>query len=147
MSKKISYVIKKGKKFWPSKAMKQIANMSDPKIYKIASKNPIKFWEDLARKGLIWEKEWEKGNGYVEKIPYFKWFKGGELNFSVNCIDRHLDKGNKTALIWVPEKIDEKPIKLTYAKLYDKVNRFANVLKYNGLKKGDVVSIYLPMIP
>ena len=147
MSKKISYIVKKGKKFWPSKAMKQIANMSDPKIYKIASKNPIKFWEDLARKGLIWEKEWEKGNGYVEKIPYFKWFKGGELNFSVNCIDRHLDKGNKTALIWVPEKIDEKPIKLTYAKLYDKVNRFANVLKYNGVKKGDVVSIYLPMIP
>jgi len=125
----IKYVTKKGKMFWPSDAMKKIANMSDVKIYAKAEKNPVKFWGELAKTGLTWEKEWLPKNTYVENLPYFQWFKGGKINFSVNCIDRHLDNGNKTALIWVPEPTNEKPIKITYAELYDKVNRFANVLK------------------
>ena len=139
------YVIKEGGKYVPSKDMKDIAWVSDDKIYSDAKKDPINFWGNLAREGLTWEKEWNQT--YEEKLPYFNWFKGGKLNFCVNALDRHLDKGNKTALIWVPEPVNEKPIKLTYAELYDKVNKFANVLKGLGVKKGDVVSVYLPLIP
>ena len=143
--KKSKYVVKKGDIFYPSSEMKKIANLSDSKIYEKAAKNPIKFWEDLAREGLIWEKTWD--TVYEEKIPYFKWFKGGKLNFSVNCIDRYLDKPNQIALIWIPEPTNESPIKITYEELYDKVNKFSNVLKKYKVKRGDVVSIYLPMIP
>ena len=139
------YITKKDGKYWPSKVMKEIAYVKDLKIYKEADKNPVKFWEDRARDGLVWEKEWEKS--YIEKLPYFWWFKGGKLNFSVNAIDRHLDKGNKTALIWVPEPTKEKTVKITYRELYDKVNRFANTLKRFGIKEGDVVTIYLPLVP
>ena len=143
--KKSKYVVKKGDIFYPSSEMKKIANLSDSKIYEKAAKNPIKFWEDLAKKGLTWEKTWD--TVYEEKIPYFKWFKGGKLNFSVNCIDRYLDKPNQIALIWIPEPTNESPIKITYEELYDKVNKFSNVLKKYKVKRGDVVSIYLPMIP
>jgi len=139
------YVVKKGNKFWPSPEMKKIANISDPKVYEHAAKDPVKFWETLAKEGITWEKTWDKA--YVEKLPYFEWFKGGKLNFSVNCIDRHLYHGEQPALIWVPEPLHEKPITITYRQLYDQVNRFANVLKSHGVKRGDVVSIYLPMIP
>ncbi len=143
--KGIKYVVKKNGKYWPSEIMKKEANISDKNIYSKASKNPVKFWGDLAEKGLTWSKKWD--TTYEEKLPYFKWFKGGELNFSVNCVDRNLSRGNQTALIWIPEPANEKPIKITYGELYDKVNKFANVLKSQGVKKGDVVSIYLPMVP
>ncbi len=139
------YIIKKGKIYWPSKEMKKIAWVSNEKIYEIASRNPVKFWEEKAKEGIKWEELWKKT--YEEKLPYFEWFKDGKLNFCVNCLDRHLDKGSKTALIWIPEPTKEKPIKLNYAELYDKVNRFANVLKKQGIKKGDVVAIYLPILP
>jgi len=140
------YVIKKGDKYYPSDEMKKIAWVKDEKIYKEAEKNPIKFWEKLAEEGITWEKRWKKP--YEEKLPYFKWFKNGKLNFSVNCLDRYLDeKEDKVALIWIPEPINEKPIKLTYKQLHEKVCKFANILKKQGIKKGDVVSIYLPMIP
>jgi len=138
-------VTKKRDYYVPSKKAKEFFNLTDKNIYKKASKNPIKFWEDLAKKGLTWEKTWD--TVYEEKIPYFKWFKGGELNFSVNCIDRYLDKPNQIALIWIPEPTNESPIKITYEELYDKVNKFSNVLKKYKVKRGDVVSIYLPMIP
>lgn len=141
----IKYVVKKGSEFYPSEEMKKIANISDPKIYEKAAKDPIKFWGDLAKEGLTWHKEWDKT--YVEKLPYFQWFKGGKLNFSVNCLDRHLDHPERTALIWVPEPDKESTIKISYGELHDKVNKFSNVLKANGVKKGDVVSIYLPMVP
>jgi len=139
------YVIKKSGKYWPSKEMKRIAWVKDDKIYKKADKDPVKFWEELAGKGITWEKSWDKA--YKEKLPYFYWFKGGKLNFCVNVLDRHLDQGDKTALIWIPEPVKEKKVELTYRELYDKVNRFANVLKRLGVKKGEVVAIYLPLIP
>ncbi|RMD45655.1 acetate--CoA ligase [Candidatus Pacearchaeota archaeon] len=145
MKKGVKYVVRKKGMFWPSQEMKKIANITDSKIYEKAAKNPIKFWENLAREGITWEKEWDKA--YVEKLPYFQWFRNGKLNFSVNCLDRHLDHGSRVAMIWVPEPVSEKPVKWTYRELYDKVCRFANVLKSNGIRKGDVVSIYLPMIP
>jgi len=142
----VNYVIKKGGNFLPSKGMKDIAWVSDEKIYKEADKNPVKFWENLANEGITWDKKWKKA--YIEKLPYFWWFKGGKLNFCYNCIDRHLkDKADKIALIWVPEPVNEKTIKLTYKQLHEKVCRFANVLKKHGVKKGDAVTIYLPMIP
>ncbi|MAG79186.1 acetate--CoA ligase [Candidatus Pacearchaeota archaeon] len=140
------YIIKKGDKYWPSNEIKKIAWIKDNKIYKQADKNPVKFWDKLAKEGLIWEKSWKKT--YIEKLPYFWWFKGGKLNFCINALDRHLkDKGDKTALIWVPEPTSEKTVKLTYNELSKKVNKFANVLEKLGVKKGDVVAIYLPMIP
>ena len=130
----------------PSIAMKKIAWVSDEKIYKDAEKNPVKFWENLAKEGLAWKKPWDIA--YEEKLPYFKWFKGGKLNFCYNCVDRHIkEKADKIAMIWVPEPVNEKPIKLTYKDLLEKVNKFSNVLKKYGIKKGDVVAIYMPMIP
>ncbi len=141
----IKYIVKKKGGFYPSDEMKKIANITDPKIYEKAAKDPVKFWGEMAKEGLTWNKEWDKT--YEEKLPYFKWFKGGKLNFSVNCIDRHLSHPNKTALIWVPEPKDEKPVKISYGELHNKVCKFANVLKANGIKKGDVISIYLPMVP
>ncbi len=142
----VKYIIKKGKIYYPSKEMKKIAWVKDEKIYSEADKNPVKFWEKLAKEGIEWKSIWKKP--YIEKLPYFEWFKGGKLNFSANCLDRWIkDKGNQVALIWVPEPVKEKTIKLTYKELHDKVCRFANVLKKQGVKKGDIVSIYLPMIP
>src|SRR3989344_2098277 len=141
----VSYVTKKGDMYWPSEEMKKIAWVRDPNIYEEARKNPIKFWEKLAEEGIVWESKWKKG--YQEKYPYFNWFKGGKLNFSVNAVDRHLSKGNKTALIWIPEPVNEPSVKITYAELYEKVNKFANVLKSLGVKRGEAVSIYLPMLP
>ncbi len=138
------YVVQKNGKYYPNEEMKKIAWVNDTKIYSEAKKNPVKFWENLAKEGILWEKEWDKA--YEEKLPYFKWFKGGRLNFCVNAVDRHLGK-DKTALIWIPEPTNEKPVKISYRELYDKVNKFGNVLKSYGVKKGDVVAIYLPLVP
>jgi len=145
--KKQKNITKKGNQYFPSKEFKKTANLSDSKIYAKAEKNPIKFWGNLAKEGITWDKLWEPKNTYVEKLPYFQWFKGGKLNFSVNCVDRHLGNPTHPAIIFVPEPTNEKPKIITYQELYDKVNRTANVLKELGIKKGDVVSIYLPMIP
>ncbi|MGD9276911.1 MAG: acetate--CoA ligase [Candidatus Pacearchaeota archaeon] len=140
------YITKKNGKYWPSDEMKKIAHVKNPKIYNEADKNPVKFWEKLAKEGLTWNKKWKKA--YIEKLPYFWWFKGGKINFSYNALDRHLvDTKDKTALIWVPEPTDEKVVKWTFKELHEKVSKFANVLKNLGVKKGDVVSIYLPLIP
>lgn len=122
--------------------MKEGAWISSKKVY---FQEPIKFWEEQAKE-LDWDTMWKLP--YKEKLPYFKWFVGGKLNASMNCLDRHLEtRLNKTALIWVPEPTKEKPIKITYKELHEKVNKFANLLKRLKVKKGDVVSIYLPMIP
>lgn len=133
--------------FWPNAEMKKMAWLSDESIYMEADKDPVAFWAKLAREGLDWYKEWNQT--YKEEYPYFKWFIGGELNASYNCVDRHIKtwRRNKAAIIAVPEPIDEAPRVLTYHDLYREVNKFANVLKSLGVKRGDRVSIYLPMIP
>ena len=143
----VKYVVKKGRKYWPSNKMKKIAFVKSSNIYKIAEKNPEKFWAKLAEKGINWNKPWKKV--YEEKLPYFNWFKDGKLNFCYNCLDRHIEngKGDHIALIWVPEPIQEKVVRLTYNELFNKVCKFANVLKKYGIKKGEVVAIYLPLIP
>jgi acetyl-CoA synthetase len=81
--------------------------------------------------------------------PFYQWFIGGKLNLSYNAVDRHINSArrNKAAIIWEPEPVNEAPRILTYYDLYREVNKFANVLKSLGVKKGDRVGIYLPMIP
>ncbi len=138
-------MIKKGDLYFPTQEFQKRAWVSDKKIYQEAGKNLIKFWEKLAKE-LFWSKKWKKV--FEHKPPYFKWFLGGKLNITENCLDRNLPKkGNKVALIWEPEPIKEKPRVLTYQDLFREVNRFANALLKLGVKKGDRVGIYLPMIP
>ena len=138
-------IIKKGTSYFPDKEFKKRAWINSNSIYKEANKNPIRFWDKLAKE-LHWFKKWNKV--FVHKPPYFKWFVGGKINICYNCLDRNLKKRrNKLALIFEPEPIEEKETKLTYYDLYRKVNKFANGLKKLGVKKGDVVGIYMPMIP
>jgi acetyl-CoA synthetase len=101
----------------------------------------------MAEEHITWFKKWEKVLDYDFYKPYIKWFIGGKLNASYNCLDRHINTPlrNKAALIW--EADDGSYKTYTYQQLYCEVNRFANVLKKHGIKKGDRVTIYLPMIP
>ncbi|MCD6477737.1 MAG: acetate--CoA ligase [Candidatus Aenigmarchaeota archaeon] len=139
------WVVREGNVFWPSEEMKKVANISNSDVYEEADKNPVSFWEEKARE-LKWFKEWEKP--YEENLPYFKWFIGGKINMSYNCLDVHLkDKGDKPAIIWEPEPPHGEARIITYNELYKEVNKFSNVLKKLGVKKGDRVGIYLPMIP
>ena len=133
--------------FWPSSEFKRKAWVSDEKIYEKAGRDPVAFWEALAGEGIEWFRKWDKG--YLSDPPYFKWFVGGKLNACYNAVDRHVKagKGDRIAVIWVPEPPEEKSRKITYKQLYDEINRFANVLKNLGVKRGDRVGIYLPLIP
>jgi len=117
------------------------------RIYKRSIEDPERFWEELADQ-LNWYKRWDKVLEYDFEKPEVKWFINGKLNVSYNCLDRHLNswRSNKVALIWQGEPLEENRI-FTYQQLHYHVNKFANVLKKFGVKKGDRVSIYLPMIP
>jgi acetyl-CoA synthetase len=138
-------LIKKGKSYFPTKDFQKSALVNKKSIYKEAKKSPEKFWAELAKE-LYWQKKWRKV--FVHKPPYFKWFVGGKLNITENALDKNLEKiRNKVALIWEPEPIEEKQRIFTYYDLFREVNRFANALKKLGVKKGDRVGIYLPMIP
>lgn len=138
-------MLKKKDLYYPTKDFKKRAKIKDKKIYQIAAKNPVRFWEKLAKE-LFWFKPWKKA--FLHKPPYFQWFVGGKINITENCLDRNLvGRKNKVALIWEPEPVDEKPKTLTYQELLNEVNKFANALKKMGIRKGDRVGIYLPMIP
>lgn len=138
-------LIKKGNLYYPGKDFKKKAWANNPLIYREASKDPVKFWEKFANE-LYWFKPWKKG--FLHHPPYFQWFIGGKTNITQNALDRNLEsKRDKIALIWEPEPVEEKSTSLTYGELYTKVNRFANALKRIGIRKGDRVGIYLPMIP
>jgi len=121
------------------------------KIWKESVDNPEAFWAKIAEEYVTWFKKWDKVQdwNYAKDLKDFKirWFPGGKLNVSYNCLDRHLAKrGNQIALIW--EGNDPKEDKtFTYKQLHEQVCKFANVLKKNGVKKGDRVTFYLPMIP
>jgi acetyl-CoA synthetase len=114
------------------------------KTSKEALANSEKFWADQA-KSLVWIKEWDKVLDW--NPPFGRWFIGGQLNASVNCLDRHVksDIKNKAAIIWEGESGETNT--LSYFQLYRHVNKFANVLKNLGINKGDRVTIYLPMVP
>ena len=113
-------------------------------MYERAKKDPEGFWAEAAR-SLDWFKPWDKVLEW--NPPIAKWFIGGKLNVSYNCLDRHMKtwRRNKAALIWEGEPGEERV--LTYADLYREVNKFANVMKKLGIKKGDRVTIYMPMVP
>ena len=116
------------------------------KLYKKSIDDPDGFWAEQAKE-LEWFKKWDKVSEWDFNKPELKWFIGGKLNVSYNCLDRHLaTRGNKAALIWQGEPLEESKT-YTYQQLYYHVCKFANVLKKHGVKKGDRVSIYLPMIP
>jgi acetyl-CoA synthetase len=135
----------------PSDAVKMkatIRRMEDYKeLYQRSLNDPEKFWGELAEQ-LDWSKKWDKVLEWDFNKPEIKWFGGGKLNASYNCLDRHLNtwRSNKVALIWQGEPLEENRF-FTYQQLHYHVCKFANVLKKFGVKKGDRVSIYLPMIP
>ncbi len=110
--------------------------------------NPQVFWAKRAEELVSWSRQWDTVLEGDFNSPEIKWFSGGKLNASFNCLDRHLVNGrrNKAALIWQGEKEGEVKV-LTYQMLFSEVCRFANVLKKKGIRKGDCVSIYLPMVP
>jgi acetyl-CoA synthetase len=125
-----------------------IKNMEEyRKLYQKSVEDPEKFWGELAEE-LTWSKKWNKVLHWDFAKPEIKWFTGGKINASYNCLDRHLStwRRNKVALIWQGEPLEENR-SFTYQQLYYHVCKFANVLKKLGVKKGDRVSIYLPMIP
>jgi acetyl-CoA synthetase len=140
----ISALLHEDRRFPPSREWKTFANITDPSVYGRASANPEAFWADFARE-LDWMEPWEEVLRWIP--PYAQWFIGGKLNASANCLDRHVRtwRRNKAAIIWEGEPGDRRT--LTYWDLYREVSAFANVLKSLGIKRGDRVAIYLPLIP
>jgi acetyl-CoA synthetase len=140
----IDVLLQENRKFAPSDEFRQNALLSDSSIYEEAARDPEAYWAKEAER-LHWFRKW---NDVLEwKPPRAKWFLGGKLNVSYNCIDRHIDspRRNKAALIWEGEPGDRRT--LTYWDLYVDVQKFANVLTKLGVKRGDRVAIYLPLIP
>ncbi len=115
-------------------------------MYQRSVEDPEGFWGDAAEEFLTWSKKWDKVSDWDFNEPNIKWFQGGKLNVSYNCLDRHLEsRGDQTALIWESDNPDEDK-KISYRELHTEVCKFANVLKDRGVKKGDRVCIYMPMI-
>ncbi|HQW31387.1 MAG TPA: AMP-binding protein, partial [Flavobacteriales bacterium] len=115
--------------------------------YRLSVEDPEGFWAAQAET-FTWRKKWDKVLEWDFEKPEVNWFKGGKLNITENCLDRHLEKrGNKLALIWEPNDPQERFVRYTYRELYERVCMYANVLKRNGAKKGDRICIYMPMIP
>ena len=145
----IESILQEKRVFSPSSEFSQAAQIKSlqeyQQIYDQAKANPEKFWEDLAASELHWFQKWDKVLDW--QPPFAQWFVGGKINISYNCLDRHLTtwRRNKAALIWEGEPGDSRT--LTYAQLHREVCQFANVLKQLGVKKGDRVGIYMPMIP
>ena len=117
-------------------------------VYRISTEDPEDFWNTIASNNFYWRKKWDKVLDWNKAESKVKWFTNAKLNITENCIDRHLDKrGDKTAIIFEPNDPREQAKHITYNQLSEHVNRMANVLKNNGIQKGDRVCIYLPMIP
>jgi acetyl-CoA synthetase len=118
-------------------------------MYKQSVEDPASFWAEQAEKYLTWNKKWDNvlDWSFDESDIHIRWFEGGQLNVSENCLDRHLaTRGDQVAIIWEGDSPEEDR-KITYKELHEEVCKFANVLKSRGVKKGDRVSLYLPMIP
>jgi acetyl-CoA synthetase len=144
MSENIDALLTENRKFPPPEEFQRAAHVSHPSIYTNAERDPESFWATQANE-LEWFERWTKVLDW--KPPHAEWFVGGKLNVSVNCVDRHIHtaRRNKAALIWEGEPGDRRT--LTYWDLYVEVQKFANVLKKLGVKRGDRVAIYMPMIP
>ena len=145
----IESVLKEERLFPPPAEFSQKAHIKSMEEYKQlydkAKADPEKFWAELAEQELHWFQKWDKVLDW--QPPFAKWFVGGKLNISYNCLDRHLttERRDKPALIWEGEPGDSRTF--TYAELHREVCQFANALKQLGVEKGDRVGIYMPMIP
>ena len=118
------------------------------KIYRRSIRKPKKFWGEIAENNFTWYQKWDKVVEFDMQKAEFEWYKNAKLNITKNCIDRHLaNKGDKTAIIFEPNNPEEPSRYITYNELYKEVSAMANVLRDQGVKKGDRVCIYLPMIP
>lgn len=128
--------------------MKRITSFEQyEKEYKQSVENPEAFWAEQAEQ-FTWHKKWDKVLEWNFDEPAIKWFSGGKLNITENCLDRHLEKkGDQIAIIAEPNDPNGKVRKISYKELHTEVCRFANVLKNNGAKKGDRICIYMPMVP
>ncbi|HMI64585.1 MAG TPA: acetate--CoA ligase, partial [Cyclobacteriaceae bacterium] len=126
----------------------RISNFNDyQETYRKSLQDPEGFWAGIAEE-FTWKKKWNKVMEWDFHKPEVKWFIGGKLNITENCIDRHLPKrANQTAIIWEPNDPKDKALHITYKELLDRVSMVGNMLKAQGIKKGDRVCIYLPMIP
>ncbi|WP_317162704.1 acetate--CoA ligase [Winogradskyella endarachnes] len=117
-------------------------------VYRKSVRNPENFWEEIAEEHFMWRKKWDNVLSWDFEKPEVKWFEGAKLNITENCIDRHLyTRGDKTAIIFEPNNPEDESEHITYRELHERMCQFANVLKEKGVKKGDRVCIYLPMIP
>ena len=117
-------------------------------VYRKSIREPESFWEEIAEEHFLWRKKWDSVLDWDFSKPEISWFKGAKLNITENCIDRHLTtRGDKTAILFEPNHPEEDAEHISYNELYKRVNKFANVLKEQGIKKGDRVCIYVPMIP
>ncbi|MGB3613761.1 MAG: acetate--CoA ligase [Elainellaceae cyanobacterium] len=149
MTQAIESILQEQRRFPPSDAFSQQAHIKSQadyeRLYAEAEADPAAFWDKLAKEELHWFEPWDTVLDW--QPPHAKWFVGGKLNVSYNCLDRHLQtwRKNKAALIWEGEPGDSRT--LTYAQLHREVCQFANALKHLGVGKGDVVGIYMPMIP
>ena len=143
-TKAIDVFLEENRRFPPQEAFRKTAWVQSEEIYEKAARDPEKFWAGFAEE-LSWIKKWDKVLDW--KPPYAKWFVGGKLNIAFNCVDRWAKSSlrNKAAIIWEGEPGDQRT--LTYWDLYREVNQFASALKKLGVKKGDRIAIYLPMIP
>lgn len=118
------------------------------KAYRASVDHPEVFWESIAKEHFLWKKPWNNVLSWDFEKPEIRWFDGAELNITENCIDRHLStKSEQTAILFEPNNPAEPAQHITYAQLSEEVNKMANVLKLQGVNKGDRVCIYLPMIP
>ena len=144
----IESLLKEKRVFEPSEGFAKRANWSRKRVAGYRKLGPKRFWAKMARRHVSWFEPWEKVLEW--KPPFAKWFVGGKLNVSYNCLDRHLEgknawRRNKAAILWEGEPGDQRV--LTFGQLHREVCRFANVLKGLGVAKGDRVVIYMPMVP
>ncbi len=117
-------------------------------VYRKSVRDPETFWAEVAEEHFMWRKKWDNVLSWDFTKPEIKWFEGAQLNITENCIDRHLrNRGHKTAILFEPNDPSEDAQHITYKQLHERVCKFANVLKEQGISKGDRVCIYLPMIP
>jgi acetyl-CoA synthetase len=141
----IEALLQEGRSFPPSNDFKRAAKVSDDNLYREAERDPEAFWRRLAEKYVSWYRPFDTVLEW--NLPFAKWFSGGQLNVSYNCLDRHVEAGHgdRVAYHWEGEPGDTRDV--TYKELLDEVCRLANALKRLGVKRGDRVGIYLPMIP
>jgi acetyl-CoA synthetase len=147
----IESLLKEKRRFPPRKEFTREANWNKRQVAelrKLGAKNPERFWAQMAREHVSWFSPWKKVLDW--KPPFAKWFVGAKTNVSYNCLDRHLEgenawRRNKAAIVWEGEPGDSRT--LTYGELHREVCKFANVLKGLGVKKGDRIALYMPMVP